>query len=526
MAVSEADMASTMSSVPPQRSGEPLRKHPLSFVVAGIAGLQNALFPMVAAYFSMREKSWALLAALGIGTIVALVSAGLAYLGWRRFTYQIGETDIRVDSGILSRTARSVPFERIQDVSLEQTLLPRLLGLVQVKFETGAGGDEEIALRYLSEDQGETLRELVRARKDGAEAEAADTRESGDVPARHEDAPDVLFTMDQKRLLTFGLFEFSLAVFAVLAGLFQYVETFASIQLFDIKFWEENVADTGNAVSAWGPAVQFIAAGAGLVTLFIIGSVTGLVRTVLRDWGFVLERTAKGFRRRRGLLTKTDVVMPIHRVQAINTSTGFIRRRFGWHALKFVSLAQDSGGSSHDVAPFAKLSEIEPIARTAGFAIRPQAGARWYRGSRNYRIDSALIDLAVMLIIAGGVAAGLFFSAFASPFYAAIIVAAGIVLSLREVFLWRYDFNALDAAYVFARQGWLAPHLDVASRVKLQSVEIARGPIARRRGYATLHLGLAGGTLALEGLPVERARELRRAILDSISGTDFSELTG
>lgn len=524
--MTEAALSSATVPSPTELGGEPLRKHPLSFVVAGITGLQNALFPMAAAYFSMREKSWALLAALGIGAVIAALTAGLAYLAWRRFTYQIGETDIRVESGIISRTARSVPFERIQDVSLEQTLLPRLLGLVQVKFETGAGGDEEIALRYLSEDQGEALREVVRARKDGVEAAAHQDVEGSGVAISSEPAPEVLFAMDQKRLFTFGLFEFSLAVFAVLAGLFQYVETFASIQFFDAEFWEDNFSDTGNTVSAWGPAVQIIAASAGLVTLFIVGSITGLIRTVLRDWGFVLERTAKGFRRRRGLLTKTDVVMPIHRVQAIKTNTGFIRRRFGWHALKFVSLAQDSGGSSHDVAPFAKLSEIDPIARTAGFATEPEAGAEWYRGSRNYRIDSALIELIILAIIASGVAAGLFFSAFASPLYAGIVVILGILLSLRQMFLWRYDFNACDGGYLFAKQGWLAPHLDVASRVKLQSVEIALGPIARRRGYASLHLGLAGGTLTLEGLPVERAEELRRAILDSISGTDFSELTG
>ena len=78
---------------------------------------------------------------------------------------------------------------------------------------------------------------------------------------------------------------------------------------------------------------------------------------------------------------------------------------------------------------------------------------------------------------------------------------------------------------MFGRRGLFSPRLQIASRVKLHSVEIAQGPIAQRRGYATLHLGLAGGTFAIPGLPLERARELRAAILESIAAKDFSQLS-
>jgi putative membrane protein len=97
-------------------------------------------------------------------------------------------------------------------------------------------------------------------------------------------------------------------------------------------------------------------------------------------------------------------------------------------------------------------------------------------------------------------------------------------LLLRENFLWRHDRHALDDRELFARHGWLAPRLDIASRVKLQSVEIRQGPLARRRGYAHLTFGVAGGSLAMRGIPLEDARAIRRAVLDSIAGVDFSRL--
>ena len=505
---------------------EALRTHPLSLAVRAGESVRQSLFPMVAAFLALRDNSWAIFAALGVGLAIAALSAGFAYLGWRRLTYTVGAEDIRVESGVLSRAARSVPFERVQDISLEQSLVPRMLGLVSVKFETGAGGADDLALQYLTQSEGERLREVIKARREGA----ADPATAGpDAPEQAvEAAPDVLFAMGEKRLLTFGLFEFSLAIFAVIAGLFQYADSFVSFNLLDSDRLTGWLNGTGGFLSGLGLVTQIVSVLAGLLVFAVVGSLTGIVRTALRDWDFVLEKTDKGFRRRRGMFTKTDVVMPAHRVQAVTVSTGFIRRRFGWHGLKFVSLAQDSGGASHDVAPFATLDEIAPIAQAAGFAIEPQTGTggEWQRGSRLYRIDGALFDLAGMSLVACGVAISLSLTEVASPLLALIPLAIGIVLAARQMFLWRFDFNAIDGTYFFLRRGWLAPRLDVASRVKLQSVEIARGPIAQRRGYATLRLGLAGGTLDFEGLPIERAVELRAAILASIARTDFSELNG
>ena len=62
------------------------------------------------------------------------------------------------------------------------------------------------------------------------------------------------------------------------------------------------------------------------------------------------------------------------------------------------------------------------------------------------------------------------------------------------------------------------------SDLRLPAVEIRQGPLARRRGYANLTFGVAGGTLAIAGIPLEDARAIRRAVLDSIAGVDFPKL--
>jgi putative membrane protein len=506
------------AAAPP--AGEWRRTSPLSFAVRAISGLKNLIFPAVAMLFG--TQGWDGGGAFVIPAIIAMVAINslFTYIGWRHFRYRVGEDDIRVERGLFSRTARSVPYERIQDVSFEQAPVPRLFGMAEVKFETGAGGKDELKIGYVTEAEGAALRETVRARKSGEAAVA------GEVEAAPEAEARTLFAMDTRRLLTFGLFEFSLVVFAVLGGAAQQFDFLLPFDIWDPDNWMRLVAGQGHWLRELGFAAQAIGVALALAALALVGLVTGVGRTVLRDYGFRLEETPKGLRRRRGLLTRTDVVMPVHRVQALQVTTGILRRRFGWHGLSVVSLAQDAKAGNHVVVPFARMDEIEPVVDVTGFDL-PASDTEWRRPSAKHRFDQAMFG-AVPLGLAA-LAVPIVNARLGQPLELPWLVSAALValaafFAVREHFLWRRDRHAVDARHIFVRRGWLAPRLDIASRIKLQSVEIAQGPLARRRGYADLKFGVAGGSLELGGIPLEDARAIRRAVLESIASVDFSRL--
>ncbi len=497
----------------------PQRTAPVSVMLGALASARGAVISAAAIAFSGiggGERMWL---AIGVFAAAAVIGTTVAFVKWRRLTYTVGEQDIRVESGLLSRAARSVPYERIQDVSLEAKLLPRIFGLVAVKFETGAGGGDDLALQYLTNAQGEALRRLVRARRDEEQAApdgsgfATGATPDGDVG----DAGDVLYALTPPRLVTFGMFEFSLAVFAVLGGMLQYVDNVTSIDVWNVDLWRGWLAEEGEAVANIGPYAQALGALAGLAGLVLIGFVTGIVRTIVREWGFTLTRSARGFRRQRGLLTRTDVVMPAHRVQGLVIGTGLLRYRFGWHGLSFVSLAQDAEGESHAVAPFAKMDEIGRIASAAGFRL-PGEATPWHRASKRQRTDKMVLDAAIFVIPTIATAIFLPFGLFLIPVGLAVL-AVGV-----NLYAWEFRRHAVDEAYVFASHGFLSPTQEIATRLKLHSVEIAQGPLAQRRGYATVNLGLAGGHFAMHGVPIGEARALRAAVLETIAATDYSQL--
>lgn len=495
----------------------PQRTAPLSVVLGAITSARGAFIGAAAIAFSGVGGGGRLWLALGIFAAAVVIGTGVAFAKWRRLTYTIGESDIRVESGVLSRAARSVPYERIQDVSLEAKLLPRIFGLVAVKFETGAGAGEDIALEYLTQSQGEALRRLVRERRDEEHAVATAGAAPAAAAAPPEEEGEVLYTLTPRRLVTFGLFEFSLAVFAVLGGALQYADNVASINVWDVNLWYGWLKEQGSTVATLGPYAQALGAAAGLVGLLVIGSVTGVVRTALRDWGFTLTRSSRGFRRQRGLFTRTDVVMPAHRVQGLVIGTGLLRYRFGWHGLSFVSLAQDAGEESHVVAPFAAMEEIDRIASAAGFRL-PDGTTRWHRASLRHRTDMAIRDAAIFCVLAIAAAIAAPSGLFLIPL-AAALVAVGL-----NHHAWRFRRHAFDETQVYASHGFLSPQQEIATRRKLHSVEIAQGPLGRWRGYATVHLGLAGGQFAMRGVPLAEARALRAAVLATITATDYSRL--
>jgi putative membrane protein len=492
---------------------EPQHTAPTSVILGAIGSLRSAIFPAIAIAFSGIGGDGRFLIALGVGLASVVIGTAISYAHWHRFTYTIGEADIRVESGVLSRSARSVPYERIQDVSLEAKPLPRLFGLVAVKFETGAGSGEDLSLEYLTTAQGEALRQLVRERRDDAPVPVPG---SGDRVAGGEDS-EVLYALTPRRLFTFGLFEFSLAVFAVLGGALQYVDNVTDIDVWNVKLWQRWLTEQGETVAHLGFFAQVAGAVAGLIGLLAIGFATGIVRTALRDWGFTLTRSARGFRRQRGLLTRSDVVMPAHRVQGLVIGTGVLRYRFGWHSLSFTSLAQDAEGESHVVAPFATMAEVDRIASVAGFRL-PDQGTPWQRASKAHRDLNAIRDAAIFVIATIPTAIFAPFGLFLIPLGLAVI-AVGV-----NLYAWEFRRHAVDEAQVYASHGFLSPTQEIATRLKLHSVEIQQGPIARWRGYATVHLGLAGGTFAMHGVPLADARALRAAVMQTISATDYSRL--
>jgi putative membrane protein len=498
----------------------PERLHPLA-LLSGIGRAARNVVGGIAAggYFAFQGRPAIALMVLGFLVLVAPI--GL-FLHWRRFSFRVGSDAIRIDSGILSRNQRTIPFDRVADVSIAQGPLQRMFGIARVTLETGgsAAGQEEGVLDGIALHRAEALREFVRARRGAATAGIA---ASAEAASEVETAP--LFAMDLRRVLTLGLFNFSLALFAGLFGASQTVGDALNVDPFERKFWRPILEKSG-----WGEWLLDHRLGlvlGGLVVLVLAGVVTGVVRTTLREFGFRLDRTGNGFRRRRGLLTRTDVSLPARRIQAGIIATGPVRDRFGWRAFKVLSLAGEGGGQpgrpgadDHVLAPLATEAEIAPVAAGIGLTL-PDAVTPWQPVSRAHVTSYLAVVGTLMLLVGLFAIAGLLISDEERSALVLPPVALGVgfvALAAMRWLEWRNTGFALEAGRLLIRTGWWRRRTLLLPLRNVQSVTLRENSLGRRFGIASLAIDVAGGQATGQRVPSlarEQASLLRSELLSA-----------
>ncbi|MFB2554563.1 PH domain-containing protein [Herbiconiux liangxiaofengii] len=98
-------------------------------------------------------------AATGLIGIAVLTSLATIVRAWT-IRYQLGETEIRFRSGILTRTAISLPYARVQTVTTHNGVIERLLNITNLVCQSAAD-QSNITIPGLDEPAADRLRVVV-----------------------------------------------------------------------------------------------------------------------------------------------------------------------------------------------------------------------------------------------------------------------------------------------------------------------------------------------------------------------------
>ena len=481
------------------------RLHPATLALSIVAlGPRTLNFIPALAAIGIAGKWAYVVPALLVFLAVSLI---FAWLHWLRFRFAVGADEIAVESGVLSRQHRTIPFDRIQDVGIEQGLVARALGIAKVGFETGAGGGKEndATLDAIGLAAAEALRATIRAHRSvPVAAPAADAPEA--APAAED---RLLFAMGPRRLLIAGLFNFSLAALAIVGAAMQFFDGLLpfDFNIFNPVDWIDLAERYG--LDSWLLAHRWIAGVGAAISLIFIGFASGIATMIFANWNFRLTREPRALRRTRGLTTRTDVAVPVKRVQAAILVTGWFRRRFGWHELRLQSLASDGGKDrDHQVVPFGTLAEIDPVLDEIAIR-RPEPGRRWAH-------SHTIVALGGFVGAACSALGGSIAVFFGQPIGwiavgAAVLIAAFALLGTR--FHQWTDLGDMVAIH----SGFWKPRTTLLPHASVQSVDLKTDFILRPLGLATLVFGVPGGSALgaheIPAIPLGAAKDLRTRIL-------------
>jgi putative membrane protein len=459
-------------------------------LIAVVRGAPSTLLGIPALLaIGARAEGWLVLT----GTAVAILLAGaFRWLVWTRFTYAMTADAVVIESGVFSRNRRTIPYERVADVGIERRLLQRMFGLAKVTLETGGVGADEGLLDSVSIAEAERLRVLLRQRGAVAQQDVPLVETSKTTAVTPTSLP--LFSMSARRVLIYGLFNFSLVWVAVGVGAFQYLDGSFG---FDVRDSIEGALFSRRGALELLPATALAGVIAlGVAVVLGAGVVAGLCQTTLREHGFTLTSEDRRLRRTRGLFTQSDAIIALPRVQLAVIDDGFFRRLLGWSRLRAQVMGGEGAKGRQDLAPLARADEVERLLTT--LRLKRADPADMLAVSRGHIGRSLLrrITLPVLLIL--GCAFMTPLALLATPLLLPLIATA---LLNRRYHRYRLDQEMLQVQRgVLGRETWIAP------LARVQVVTLRRSWLQRQLRVATVLVDTAGGT-RLSGPNIHDVRE-------------------
>ncbi len=115
-----------------------------AIVVIVVAIVLNAKLPAAIGTLSITTVKTVVLLVV---VIAAVLWAGFRILRWRFATYHLTDRRIVMEGGILSRTAETIPLDRIQNTVIHRPLGDRLIGAGDIEIEFAGRDGVEVLHR-------------------------------------------------------------------------------------------------------------------------------------------------------------------------------------------------------------------------------------------------------------------------------------------------------------------------------------------------------------------------------------------
>jgi len=478
--------------------------------------LRKAIYPIIFAVFANSgafragdkvERSMFLVALgipVGLGAL-AILGAIVSHLVTR---FGIVNGSLIVVKKGLWRMERTIPLERIQNVQVTQSLLERILKIATLKVETASGSGVEASLKSLSVADAEHIKqELLRTNVSSATA----------APS----TPPTIYKAEFKDIALAGALQNrALIVMAAILGVLG--------QGMDIPKVVFNALERSGIASAAErhPAMMGFVMFVGTLLFIVFGWLLSIGYAVFIYYGFKVVRTERGIQVSYGLVNTVQTVIPIKRVQSIQTRATWLFKLFGYCQLYAQSIAGHTAGQGQQVATGQTL--IAPICRphvlrTLIRLINPTLDVDKvvFLASDRYMLTRSLVRLCVSfgLLSIGvlGLSMRLPISMFLGSF--GILVAGlfafgivGSILSYR-----RQGYAQTNDAFMVC-SGTLGQNVTMIPIGNVQSVSLESSWFQRRRNLVDLHVMTPVSAAVVPCIPVETATRIKDSLMEQSCG--------
>ncbi|WP_188756169.1 PH domain-containing protein [Microbacterium album] len=430
------------------------------------------------------------------GVLVVLVLA--FWLVWRFQQFRVTGEHVEVRKGIVFRSHRRAPLDRVQGVNLTRPFPARLIGMAKLEV-VGAGTDANVDLEYLATTRAEAVRADILRLASGLRAARQTAREGGQAPqgARGQlvgtlnegvsgliegvdladVAPESVVKIPTGRLIG------SQAISGVIwLGFFLLI--FAVVMAFMVPIAIAN-ADDGGWLVLLGAAL-----GTGIPLVIAVVAITWA--QISRSLRYAIAPTPDGVRITYGLFTTVTETLPPGRVFAVEVSQSLLWRPFGWWTVKVnrmsgKSAMQQQSGSAQQFSVVLPVGTREDVQRVLALVVP----------------DAPVTDLPLVW------EHGILGPVSGDPYRTMPRRARW-----RRPFSWRRHGYAVTPYALLLRRGRMWRKLAIFPLARLQGVSVAQGPVDRLQGVAWGQAHTVAGPVSGQVVGLDRADAL--AMFDEV----------
>jgi putative membrane protein len=460
----------------PELKTEGYRLHNSSPLFLFIEAIKKSVVPLLFGIVGTRGdlQDWIIIGIAALASVMTIIQFWF-------YHYWLEQDRLVVKEGILFKSLRQVPYERIQNLNVEKNILHRIFGVATLQVESASGVKPEAVIRVISQAQVAHIQGIIKQRSKqpvslNQPAEAGDNEDVKPKPA-------ALYQMSSKDVATYGLISHKALVPIGIVG-----SVLSQNDYYRSRFVDFVSGFVGELhVERWAVSEWVIYSLAFLMVMLVTIWVTSIAMAFLKLHGFSLARPDKNLHADMGLLTRLTANIPVRRIQLIKLWHSPLHRLFKKVSIKMETaggVTEQSGITMSWLAPLIRQAEgfelirtIQPevdLHNTQWVPVEPRAWKRVFKKC-----------LFFMLLIM----APLVYLYHAWGLLMLLWVPLAYVYARAYV---RHAAYAVSDDLIACRQGVFFRKLSVVKIGKIQNISCLQTPFDRRNGMARLTVDTAG----------------------------------
>jgi len=456
------------------------RLHPFTLLYRLLVSLPNVALPVIFVLYGGNTGDWVY---IGISVFIGIFILPSILLNYFYFDYSITNNEVIIRSGIFSKKERHIKIERIQNISISQNFLHKILRISKVQLETAGDATTEGVLDSVSIVDSERIREIVRNHQNEHELISKnEIDEPSDNNQEIDEEENVIFSMSLKDTLKYGALRFRPVVLIASAWIFSMVSQFNPNWTDELEVLLES--GYKNYIKELDIFSIILYAALGILSILLFSWIVDILLTVNTYFKFRLTSEKGKLMTSQGLFSSQKGAIPLKKLQMLVIKSNPITRKLNFFRLDLQTAGFGGGdgtkAKSETAIPFASLSQIKEVINRIRSVELPE---KFMRVSPKTIRRAAVKYL--MYSVPFGFALYFTFDSFWVLLVLIPIIAFGAFI--------RYQYRGYHVAdnQIIVKQGFWFQKISIIPIEKIQTLHKRSSYFQRRLGLATVEIDTA-----------------------------------